>query len=420
MQNEKKRILIVDDNPSIHEDFRKVFELDNSPTTHHGDLDSIEIQLFGTPKSKKSHSILNVDLVSAHQGEEALAIIKEAKEQNNPFQVAFIDMRMPPGWDGLKTIEEISKVDPELQFVVCTAYSDHGANDFLNLKDIQDRLLLIKKPFDHLEILLVSNALSKKWELTRLAKAKMEDLEDTVKQRTAMLENSNRLAALGEMAAGIAHEVNNPLTIINANCSILQTLLRTNKFDEERFHKSLRQIQDTVFRITKIIQGLRIFSRDGSNDSFENCEIEVILNDTFELCQKKLENSEITIYKQLPEAPLSIPVNRVQLSQVFLNLIINAKDAIEEFAGEKWIKIVVQEQEQNVVISFIDSGPGIPEEIQRKIMNPFFTTKPVGKGTGLGLSISHSIIAAHQGRFTLDAQSPNTKFDIILPKIRKN
>ena len=325
---------------------------------------------------------------------------------------------MPPGWDGLKTIEELSQIDNELQFVVCTAYSDHGAHDFLNLQNVQERLLLIKKPFDHLEILLVSNALSKKWELARLAKAKMEDLEETVKQRTAMLENSNRLAALGEMAAGISHEVNNPLTIINANCSILQTLLRTNKFDEERFNKSLRQIQDTVFRITKIIQGLRIFSRDGTNDSFENCEIEVILNDTFELCQKKLENSEITIYKHLPTTPLSIPVNRVQLSQVFLNLIINAKDAIENIPGDKWIKILVQENSKNVIISFIDSGLGISPEIQKKIMNPFFTTKPVGKGTGLGLSISHSIIAAHQGQFNYDPSSPNTKFDIVLPKYR--
>lgn len=417
MQKDKKRILIVDDNPSIHEDFKKVFGLDSLTPHHKGDLDDIETQLFGAIP-KKAPPPMPVELTSALQGEEALELVHQAVKNQKPFHVAFVDMRMPPGWDGIRTIEEISRIDPNIQFVVCTAYSDKRANDFLGLESLQERLLLIKKPFDHLEILLISNALSEKWELSRLAKIKMEDMEETIKQRTAMLENSNRLAALGEMAAGIAHEVNNPLTIINANCSILQTLLKTNKFDLERFNKSLMQIQDTVFRITKIVQGLRIFSRDGSHDNFENCDIELVINDTFELCQKKLENSDIAIYRQLPPTPVSAMVNRVQLSQVFLNLIINAKDAIENCKEEKWIKILVEDFDKNLKISFIDSGLGIPPEIRKKIMNPFFTTKPVGKGTGLGLSISHSIVAAHQGTFTIDENSPNTKFDIIIPKVR--
>lgn len=414
MDNIKKRILIVDDNPSIHDDFKKVFGLNNAQASQEK-LDDIEAKLFGK-KDKNSPSQEEIELVSAHQGEEALKIIQDSVQNGNPFQVAFIDMRMPPGWDGIKTIEEIAKIDKEIQFVVCTAYSDKTVTDFLGLGDIQERLLLIKKPFDQLEIILVSNALSKKWQLSRLAKAKMEDLEDTVKQRTAMLENSNRLTALGEMAAGIAHEVNNPLTIINANCSILQTLLKNNKIDLERFNKSLKQIQDTVFRITKIIQGLRVFSRDGKHDPFENCDIETILNDTFDLCQKKFENAEIEIKRPNISTPIIIPVNRVQLSQVFLNILINAKDALENHLGEKWIKIEVEDEPEKVRIVFIDSGPGIPTEIKSKIMNPFFTTKAVGKGTGLGLSISHSIIASHAGKFELDANHPFTKFVITLPK----
>jgi C4-dicarboxylate-specific signal transduction histidine kinase len=241
------------------------------------------------------------------------------------------------------------------------------------------------------------------------------NLESQVIERSNQLSESSRLASLGEMAGGVAHEINNPLAIISGKARKLRKLLAArNLVGIENEIKELNSIDATIERISKIIRGLRTFSRDGSQDNFENIKIKSLIDDTLEMCKARFTNHSIEIRIKEFDPELSIDCRSVQLGQVILNLLSNAYDALAD-KEEKWVEIAVSTQADKITIQITDSGPGIPEAIRAKLMQPFFTTKPVGKGTGLGLSISKGIIDAHGGKFEIDEKCPNTRFIIELP-----
>jgi C4-dicarboxylate-specific signal transduction histidine kinase len=250
-----------------------------------------------------------------------------------------------------------------------------------------------------------------------------KELEEKVETKTQLiieqrlkLEYSAKMSTLGEMAGGIAHEINNPITIISAITRILRKTTEKGINDPKIMNKCFDDIDNTVLRISKIITGLRIVSRDGSNDEFKNEKIGDIFNDVLSLCGEKFKSNGVDIQADLTNSVYQNSVNcsRVQLSQVFLNLLGNSYDAIEELP-EKWIKIDCEKSDGKLILRFTDSGLGISEEIQKKFLQPFFTTKAIGKGTGLGLSISNSIIKIHSGDFSIDNDSKNTCFVITLP-----
>jgi len=171
-----RRILIIDDTPSIHQDFRKILnpESDNDPL-----LADTEERLFGTPRPVQQRFQLD----SAYQGEEALELVKRAQAEGRPYALAFTDMRMPPGWDGLETIERLWQVDPHLQIALCTAYSDYSWETMAERLEFGDQLLILKKPFDSLEIRQLANALTWKWQMAQDAALKMLSLERTIEER---------------------------------------------------------------------------------------------------------------------------------------------------------------------------------------------------------------------------------------------
>jgi diguanylate cyclase len=175
-----RRILIVDDTTSIHEDYRKILCAD---ATGSQSLDSIEETLFGTAPSVRQTFVLD----SAYQGQEALALVKKALADNAPYALVFIDMRMPPGWDGLETIEQLWNVDPNLQIALCTAYSDYSFEAIEARIQYSDQLLILKKPFDNLEIRQMACALTWKWQLAQDAALKLMGLERTVEERVQEL-----------------------------------------------------------------------------------------------------------------------------------------------------------------------------------------------------------------------------------------
>ncbi|MGD9693778.1 MAG: EAL domain-containing protein [Phycisphaerales bacterium] len=186
-----RRILIVDDNPAIHEDFRKVLERDGAPAS----LRELEAEMFGTSSDDTSTG-LRYELISAHQGEEALARVEESMREERPFMLAFVDMRMPPGWDGLETIERIWRVDPRIQVVICTAYSEHPRDEMTRRLGMTHQLLILKKPFDSAEVEQLSAALSEKWLRTREAELTLSSMERQVEQRTSELRCSEERFAL--------------------------------------------------------------------------------------------------------------------------------------------------------------------------------------------------------------------------------
>jgi diguanylate cyclase (GGDEF)-like protein/PAS domain S-box-containing protein len=180
-----RRILIVDDTASIHQDFSKIL----CPQSHDEDaLSSAEEALFGSPVAVSLQSFV---LDSAYQGIEALIKVESALAKDLPYAMAFIDMRMPPGWDGLETIERLWQADPKLQVALCTAYSDYSWEDIAERLDLGDRLLILKKPFDAIEIRQMASALTVKWQMTEDAELKMNLLEQAVEERTRELSDAN-------------------------------------------------------------------------------------------------------------------------------------------------------------------------------------------------------------------------------------
>ena len=177
-----RRILLIDDMPSIHEDFRKILI---GPTAE-SDLDELEEALFGAEPATASVSF---DLDSAYQGQEGLERVCLALQADRPYAMAFVDMRMPPGWDGLETIRHLWQHDPRLQIVICTAYSDHSWDEVFAQLDVGDRLLILKKPFDNVEVLQLASALTAKWQTTQEAALKLSGLEKVVQERTAQLQS---------------------------------------------------------------------------------------------------------------------------------------------------------------------------------------------------------------------------------------
>ncbi len=182
--SENRRILLVDDLPSIHEDFRKILAPAAVPT----DLDADEAILFG---KQAPATTVHFELASAFQGAEALERVRAARLAGRPYALALIDMRMPPGWDGVETVEHLWQEDPGLQIVLCTAYSDHAWKDVLARLDVRDRLLILKKPFDPIEVYQLANALTTKWQMAEQAAFKMSRLEEAVEERTRELSNAN-------------------------------------------------------------------------------------------------------------------------------------------------------------------------------------------------------------------------------------
>ena len=247
-------------------------------------------------------------------------------------------------------------------------------------------------------------------------------LELKVEQRTAELKEaqmslvqSSRLTALGEMAAGLAHEINNPLAAISGKVrAITRSLKAITGGVPEEVASDLAKIDATTERIEKIIHGLRALSRDGTADPYERVKLNLILDDALNLCANRLKSRGIRLDVEPIDSDIEIECRPTQLGQVLLNLLNNAGDAIEKLET-KWIKVSAKTTGTHVVLSISDSGLGIPESIRSKLMEPFFTTKEVGKGTGLGLSISKKIVESHGGTLQIDAASPNTCFVVSLP-----
>ncbi len=242
-------------------------------------------------------------------------------------------------------------------------------------------------------------------------------LEDITEERETEMKlmQTSKMASLGEMSAGLAHEINNPLAIIGGRSQAILSSIKKGSTDLSIIQKNTESILQTVGRIEKIVHGLKTFSRDSSNDLFETVKIRKILDDTFTFCRSRFENNSIQLTCHLENDLLELDCHPSEVSQVLLNLLNNAFDALQ-FIQDKWVEVRIDDLSDKVQIKVRDSGHGIPEGLRLKILQPFFTTKEAGKGTGLGLSISKGLIERHHGSFYIDSEDPHTSFCILLPK----
>lgn len=226
------------------------------------------------------------------------------------------------------------------------------------------------------------------------------------------LSQTLKLSALGELATGIAHEINNPLAIIAGRTAQLKQLLDKPEIDRQQIRGLLDKLTDTTDRMTKIVRTLRSLCRNDATGPGELCSVRAIVLDTVEICRGRLKHQGVRIdVEGVPEG-LMIHARASEISQVLINLLCNAMDAVGEL-DERWVRVTAAAVVTGIEIRVEDSGQGIPHDIQNEILKPYFTTK--SDGSGLGLSIVSMIIERHRGTFFIDKQARNTAFVINLP-----
>jgi two-component system NtrC family sensor kinase len=429
------RILVIDDNRAIHDDFRKILCPANDA------IGEEEAEFFGTAASVSAQP--SFDLNSAFQGEEGVAMLRRALDEGRPYAMAFVDVRMPPGLDGIETAERLWQLCPELQVVICTAHSDYSWQEMITRLGHRDRLLILKKPFATVEALQLACALCEKWKLTQEARDRLADTERIVAERTRELRAANeqlqaemeqrkqaeahllraqRLESIGTLASGIAHDLNNMLAPILMSADLLRAS------PPEECEELISLIESSAGRAASVVKQVLTFARGIEGERLPMVpkelvrEMEKIVGETFPRL--------IHLESRIPDDLSLIEGDATQLHQVLLNLCVNARDAMPDGGV---LRIEADDFEVDapyasmtpgarvgryVRLRVSDSGGGIPRHLIDKIFDPFFTTKPLGKGTGLGLSTVIGIVRSHEG--FLDVQSEigeGTTFEVFLPAV---
>jgi len=461
MSAEPSRILIVDDNEAIHADFRQI--LDRSKrASQTASLDELERMLGGEPIATVAPTTYNLTFCS--QGEDAVRDVAQAVANHRPFALAFVDIRMPPGIDGIETIKRIWQIQPELEVVICSAYSDYSWEDIDRTLQPGDRLVILRKPFDPIEVRQLAACLSEKWQRGRELDDRLRNLEARVhaEVEARLMERdrheeeqrrSRRLQALGQLAAGLAHEINTPTQFASSNLEYLAEIVPMlgAALDEQRaclagiargelgvaeactradrlgFAEAVaeapRAIADArtgLARISRIVQSVRSHAHLRDGECLAPIDVNEQVRSALELARNE--------YKHDAEAVVELgTVPRVMgdagdLCLAILNLIVNAAHAIREKRANGGgmargsIRVTTRTRGNLVEIAVADSGTGIPNGVRDRIFDPFFTTKPIGQGTGQGLSIARAtIVERHHGTLTFDTElGKGTVFTIAL------
>lgn len=527
-----KRVLVIDDEQLILEAFREILQ----PSASSNGLDEISALTAELESESLSDNSCRFpsfyEVVCARQGEEGYRLITESVRTGDPFHVAFIDVRMPPGWDGIKTAREIRAVDPYIEIVIVTAYSDRNHSEIASSIGMPEKLLYLRKPFDREEIKQIALSLTRKWELEYKHRKHLEYLEkllnsvrrlktlgissvkdvllailnelliivnadkglvfnidnghpeieiisgtmsqDTVEELTRTVINqakgiheitslgdilffplkneagtylilvfsqlpvvdeeklnllklfietasevllsvnqqeqflkSEKIATIGQVAAGIIHEISNPLSslvtliqpkgLMKKKLDCIETDVGNNRKLVSDIVRYLDIAAMATTHIASIVTSMRGMT-GATRIMFQRRDVREAIEDALILANNTLRKKCITIHKDI-NSPLIANCDMNGLKQVFLNLILNAAQAIDKH-GDIWIAGV--EEENRIQISVRDNGPGIPGEMADMIFKLFYTTKE--EGTGLGLSIVKGIVENHQGSIRIQSE----------------
>ncbi|MDY7226789.1 sensor histidine kinase [Hyalangium rubrum] len=415
-----RRILVVDDNRTIHQDFRKIL----CPPTANDSLDAMEADLFG--QTEASARLPGFEVDSAYQGEEALLLSRNAREQGRPYAVAFVDIRMPPGIDGVETTSRLWKDDPDIQVVICSAYADYSWEEMMQRLGLSQRLLILRKPFDGIEVRQLAYALTEKWELLHRSQLRMEDLARAVDERTrqlaaahAQITQHQRLKALGRLSGALAHEINNPLSFILANLGYLRSALEGSPphlgpAEVQELREVCAESTEGAERIRRIIQNIKLFSRlDDAPPT--RVDVHEVLEQALGEARNEL-GPNVQVVREFQAIP-RVHASETGLQQVFFGLLANAAQALKE-SPQPRVRISTYLQEDGrVAVEVQDNGKGIAAEHVNRIFEPFFTTKRMGSSSGLGLSVCYGIVSGLGGDITVDsAPGQGATFRVLLPQ----
>ena len=433
-----RRLLVIDDHQSIHADFRKILQPEDESSIK---LDAAGAELFG--EGPRHARTMGFEMDSALSGEDGLARVREALAADRPYALAFVDVRMAPGWDGIETTARICASDANIQIVICTAYSDYSWEEMMGRLGQSDRLVILKKPFDTIEVLQLAHALVEKWALAQQARLRLDQLAAMVASRTQELQAANehlkfemaerarteevlrqsqKMEAVGQLAGGIAHDFNNLLTVIRGWVYCLTMEMDRNA----PLSEALRQIDTATERAAKLTAQMLMFSRKAPVHPQVLDLNEIVAQ--FGNLLNRLLGETITLEIETGMRPLTIRADPVLIEMVILNLAVNARDAMPdggrlllqaaeiEITDEDSLRRAQSRPGRFACVSVTDTGCGIPAEIVPHLFEPFFTTKEVGKGTGLGLASAYGVVKLHKGWIEVEsAPGRGATFKVFLP-----
>lgn len=454
-----RRILVIDDNPSIHDDFKKIL----AGSRGISDLVEDRSVLFAeAPPFGPTHTF---EVDCANQGQVGFTLVEQAVRNERPYALAFVDMRMPPGWDGVETIERLWQVDPHLEIVICTAFSDHAWEQVLErLGHLNEHLLILRKPFDTIEVQQLANSLTAKWQLARQADLRLEDLSTLVEQRTAALRATNvqlqndivrrreaeqqlaqaaeeltdkntelaqtnaelseardqalaSVRAKSEFMAVMSHELRSPLSVIIGYASLALEEAFGNLSDAQV--GVMQKIDRHARNLHDLINSVLDFSRleDGRLPiDLQEVQVSQLLDDLQAENLVWREKPHLACDWQTQSALPCLSTDPGKLKVVLKNLISNAV----KFTEEGGITICTTVRDDGIQFRVSDTGIGIPEDDLPLIFEPFrqldsSDSRRYG-GTGLGLHIVRRLIELLGGTITVTSQvDDGSTFQIWLP-----
>jgi len=406
-QTNNRRILLVDDNQSIHDDFRKILVPEDASVSSGLD-DARAAFLGGAATPTPSTESPSFQLESALQGQDALELVRVALGEGRPFALAFVDMRMPPGWDGVETIQKLWELDPDLQVVICTAFSDYSWEETVSALGVSDKLLILKKPFDPIEIRQMASALVEKWNASAREQeliAELKRSECEVRAYATSLETVNRAMMTSRAVADRASETRNDLLTHLSNevgtrlagvAAKASGMIAPEGSDAEYLEQFECFVDASTHLVRRIDEVLDMTNMEAGKTVAElaPCSITELVGEVCDGLRGVAEAKGLQLECELSEAlPALVMGERERMAQVVENLLSNGI----RFTDEGSVRLSVTADHRNgpahpqISFEVCDTGPGIPKERIVELFEPLERGAEHGGGSSFGLAIAQRV-----------------------------